>query len=346
MTRINNFHILFKPNPLQPSGFYGTERRRAFAGNHPTQRHKTVHFNSDSSEMDRLRDAVNRTNKINLALKEFSSDNYIERLEAGTKLIYLIKQVTDLNLYETKIRESTNSTDLGTKILALQILLSNCDKKYPTKQSFLQRQFEEAQLKNEILSTTKEFLPILKEKLKGESLDEKIIATNYLKNLAKIIDIKDLLPELAETLKSEDEFLVENSSQAISEYGISRDSINGFESILIETLGRCKREEIKINCLRGLYAISLRNGNIKPYIPIINKYIDNASEMISHLAILSIKVFSKRGNDISSSIEALERAAEKHGNTEAVCTLVSHIDYLKAPWYIKLVRSIRDFMKD
>lgn len=66
MTRINKTTNFFNPQTLQPSGFFDQGRKRAFAGNHPAEPYKRVHFI--------------RTNDINGGTDDLEIDKHIQTL--------------------------------------------------------------------------------------------------------------------------------------------------------------------------------------------------------------------------------------------------------------------------
>lgn len=332
MTRIHHATNHFKPHALQPSGFFDQERRRAFAGNHPTEPHKRVHFNAESDSVRLWREETFEI-FVKFHLDRLSSEDYNQRLSAGLELVKLSKEGKDLSKYNL---EEIKSNDRGVNILVLYAALKSLDNQSNSKEIAEKRQ----DLLRQITINRNGLLPHLKEKLKSDKPDDKIEATTYLRHLCEInrLYIDEAFTELEEILKSDNEALIDNATYVLGTFAMHGGNINNFLDQLAEILEKTENTEIKINCLRGIAGISLRGVNIKKHIPTISKYLNHSSEMISHLAINALLHYSRNGGDISLAVKDLESAALGINSETAVAALFSHIDYLNAPWYVKLFR--------
>ena len=332
MTRINKIPTFFKPHALQPIGFFDQGRTRAFAGNHPTESHRRVHFNSDNDSQRLWREEAFDTS-VRTYISGLSSEFYNERLNAGIELVKLSKQGKCLSKYNL---EEIKSNDRGVKILVLYAALKSLDNQSNSTKVAEKRQ----NLLHQITFNINSLLPQLKEKLKSDKPDDKIEATTYLRYLCEIsgLNIEEAFTGLEEILKSDNETLIDNATYVLGTFAMHGGNINKFLDQLAEILEKTENTEIKINCLRGMTGISLHRVNIKKHIPTISKYITYPSEMVSHLAINTLFHYSKNGGDISHTVKDLESAAFGVNREMALSTLVSHIDNLTAPWYIRLYR--------
>lgn len=323
MTRINNFHNSFRLHILQPSLSFGTERNKAFAGNHPTEASKRVHFiTNDSPTGGASNDGLTEKDRAETAIRLgcIEKEKYLEAtlkalkkaLKDPSPMVQTAATFSILQLVRNGFDTSSCLEDISNKF--------DDDSKSPADPlhflpmyTYMHQAFNLKVLNknefNELISDLQKIFPKvlenINERLQNGSEGDKELNSFYLRCFSQVESINDSTSSIIEALKSDNYFIVKNCLDALK-HQVLTDPSSVKKTDIVSTLSDTyDKGGFKYEVISTLNEFARERILTQNAIPIFLKALKDTYPLTVMASFGALKKAHDNGLDISSAKEAL-----------------------------------------